>query len=249
MNETTTEKKTPPYLAVSRLEKMFSILSVKTPDVISTLLFTSNGFSKVDALLAINTLKFLGLIDDEKKPTQRMSSLRIKGDKRPGEIKKIAEEAYKPLFDNIEKPHELSKEDLFNAFCANYPGLSDRVYRSAIPVFLKICEYAGLKEAGTVRGWTVKARTDKPRMSEQKDTTRETLRKGKVMEEFGAPDFYMHPVMKGKMTITIPEDIFLRAATEDVLNDAWRTVLKAAHKFAEEHLKDKAPKSEEMGTE
>ncbi len=233
--ETAAEKRTPPYISVARLNKMFDILSIKTPDTISNVLFISNGFSTVDALLAISSLKFLGLIDDDKKPTAAMSALRIKGEGRATEIKKIIEQAYKPLFENVEAPYSQTKEDLFNAFSANYPKLSDRVYNAAIPVFLRLAEYAGLKDEGSVRGgWTVNRAKARGKMTTGKDDKTLETRVPRYPAVL-SPDSHVHNTIKGKVGVFIPEDWNNETLLNDELLKLWSTALKAVDAYAKKY--------------
>lgn len=219
---------------------MFAVLSIKTPDTISQVLFISNGFNKLDAMLAISTLKFLGLVDAQNKPTDAMASLRIKGDKRKEEIKKIVEAAYKPLFDNTEAPQNLPKEELHNALSANYPKLSDRVYGAAIPVFYKLCEYAGLKEEGSVRGgWTVQNRAKQDKGDGTANVTKKTVKTGASLTIQDVPSgFHSHSIAKGKVNILISEEWNTKTLLDDKLFELWRTTLKAADAYAKEYEKE-----------
>lgn len=231
-------KITPPYISISKLEKTVSILSARTYSEVSPVIFQSNGYSKLDSNLAINALKFLGLVDEQNKATDQMSLLRQKGDAQKKAFEQIVRAAYKPLFDAVQDPQNMESIDLTNAFNANYPHLSDRVIRTAIPVFIKLCEYAGLKEAGTIVG-----RVHKPHTFKSKGVGKDKPLGDRGSKIFGDQNFHIQPILKGKMNISIPEEIFLKMATDDVLNEEWRLVLKAAHKFSDKFLQEKLENS------
>ena len=119
--------------------------------------------------------------------------------------------------------------------------MSRGLAESAARVFLKLSEYAGLRDVGTVVAKIHK----KPRAEKNKlpNHEKKTIKKSVVDLETATPNIHVHPI-KGKMSITIPEEAFLRLDTHDTMNDAWRTIVKSAHKFAEEYLKDETPESE-----
>lgn len=248
-NQPETKKQiTPPYLSIPKLEDVINYASNRNLTNVSSELFKNYGFNDSDAILAVSTLKFLGVVDDGGQPTDLMAKFRLKGVARKRELESIIRSSYKKLFDATDAPQNLPQDELSNEFVVQY-GMTPRVVRSAVLAFLKLAEFGGLKEEGSVTGRkrTAKLPSDKSRQQLGKMAARETLRKGKVVEEFDSSDFHLQPIVKGKMSVTIPEDIFLRTSTDDDLNDAWRLVLKAAHKFAEQYLKNEI--SDQNGSE
>ena len=235
-------KVTPPYLSVSRLQKTIELISAKNFSEIAVVLFEANGFSKLDANLAISTLKFLGLIDDAGLPTETMSSIRLQGDPRRQAFLKIVERSYEPIFDTSPRPQDLQPVELGNAFRAHYPHLSERVIKTAIPVFLKLCELAGLKEAGSVVSRERKPRTLIARTNQK---NRHSSENQKNSTENNSSDFHVQNIVKGKMSISIPEEVFLKDAVDDKQHDLWRSLLKMAHTFADQYIQDETSSPEE----
>ena len=138
-----------PYLSASRMEKLLELVSERSLINIEPSYFEKYGFGKADAYLAINTLKFLGLIDENDKSTDLLRKFQLKGDVRNKETQQILKNAYKDLFNTVTEPYKLSKDDLTNEFMHHY-GLSKRVAASAVPAFLKLCEFTGFLEEGSV---------------------------------------------------------------------------------------------------
>src|SRR5581483_3570084 len=150
-------------LSVAKLQEMLELISTRNIDEVSVSFFTDRGFSRIDGPLAVRALEFFGLIDDSGKPTALMAKLRLKGEPRKKAFEEIVRSAYKELFNTIDAPQDLPNEDLTNEFIAHY-SISDRVAKSAIPVFIKLCEFAGLKPEGSVvsRKREPKPKTEKP---------------------------------------------------------------------------------------
>lgn len=221
-----------PYLSIAKLERVLELTRTRTMSKISTSLFANYGFNTTDAALAVKLLKFLGAVDEEGNPTKFMNDLRLESEeKRKQAFENIVRNSYNKLFAAVKKPQNLSQGELADEFRVQY-NQSPRVIGTAIPVFIKLCEYAGLKEPGTVV-----TKTHKPR--EQKTvTTAKKQRAEAVSTNVTSLGIHSYPIVKGKMDITVPEEIFLRSAVEDELNDDWRTVLKVAHKFADKYLKN-----------
>jgi hypothetical protein len=211
------ESMTPPYIAVGKLEKAIQIISSKPYSSLAPTLFISNGFSNVDALLALSALKFLDLIDAKGNATSHMPSIRFEGEKRTRAFASIIKTAYAPLFKSLAAPELASNTDLVNAFKEHYPTLSDRILKSAIPAFLRLCIYAGLKEEGSVKGRTLTPRHANKDISAKK---------------IDLPGTHDYPLVKGKLTLSMPEDWLLQSDSSEELHDKLRAVVKAAQTFA-----------------
>jgi len=239
-----TNKQTPPYIGVNKLNDTIDIISKKSYSEVSPIIFESNGFGKLDALLAIRLLKFLGVLDEQGNPNNEvMSKLRLTGDERKKAFADIVRISYSGLFETIDEPQNLSSEALDNAFLAHYPDLSRRVLKSVKPVFFRLCELAGLREEGIV-----KSRAGKSNLVRKIPKENAKFSKTSGSKEITPVGFHVKPIVQGKMSISIKEEDFLRMDLDDDMNNAWRAVLKSAHKFADEYLKDKtATENEEAG--
>ncbi len=161
---------TAPYISITKLEDVINLVSNRNYSDFTTDIFKNRGFSKVDAFLAMNTLRFLNLITDDRKPTEQMKKIGLKGDSRKEAFKEVIQNAYKKLFDIVEKPQDLPFNELFNEIKTQY-NLSGRIARQAVPVFLKMAEFAGLIEEGSVISRKRKSKTDKKTVQKRKTTT------------------------------------------------------------------------------
>lgn len=233
----------PPYLSVSRLDRVLDLAKTRTLNQVSTALFSTYGFNNTDAALAVKALKFLGAVDDNGNATDVMANLRLESeDRRKQAFATIVRDSYARLFKAVKDPYALPKAELADEFKVQYQQ-SSRVVESALPVFLRLSEYAGLIEPGTIaRRSPQKPRADKPKPEKKVPATGikvNRLGNGRAVITQDVPEgMHVQQVMKDKMTVVIPEDAFIRAGIDDDMNDAWRAVLKAAHAFATKYLQE-----------
>lgn len=135
----------PPYLSLSALERVVSLLSTRSLDEITFDYLNNQGFGKSDVYTAIVALRFLGLIDNQGKTTEAAKKLHLQGEPRTKALQEMIRSAYSKLFKTVTEPQKLSSEELHNEFIAQY-GITKRIAKSAVPAFLWLCEMAGLKE-------------------------------------------------------------------------------------------------------
>jgi len=192
--------------------------------------FKNYSFGQADAYLAINTLKFLGVVDDNGKSTGALQKFQLRGDTRNSEVQQILRDAYKKLFSAVTEPHKLSKDDLANEFMHHY-SLSRRIAISAVPAFLKICEFAGLLDPGSV--------LTRKRSSEQ-------AHKVPGVGKFQAGSRTSNdtkkcaviPIADGKMEWRLPPEVLTRMAFGGEIADEIKSLTKQLSEFAEKHCKN-----------
>ena len=138
-------EQTVPYLSASKMGKLMELISQRSLISIDPGYFKNYGFGQADAYLAINTLKFLGIIDDNGKSTDTLRKFQLLGDSRNSEVQQILKITYKKLFSVTNDAYKLSKDHLTNEFMHLY-SLSRRIAISAVPAFLKLSEALALPE-------------------------------------------------------------------------------------------------------
>lgn len=239
---------TPPYLSITKVEEVINLAANRTYNEFTPSLFKSRGFGNADALLAINTLKFLNLIDESGKPTASMSKIGLKGDARKTVFGEIIRAAYGKLFAVVKDPQDLPADELFNEMKTQY-DLSPRVVRQAVPVFLKIAEYAGLKEEGTIVG--------RKRVNAEKVVVKEKT-KNQLHSQASNPQtkeaevvrsgFASTPVADGRIIISMPQEVKEGILNNDATNEDWRILRKAITAFADKHIPKQKADSQEPET-
>ncbi|OGE79131.1 MAG: hypothetical protein A2751_05845 [Candidatus Doudnabacteria bacterium RIFCSPHIGHO2_01_FULL_46_14] len=227
----------PPYFSVAKLDKTIELISTRNYAEINQSIFTGYGFGDTDALLAVNALRFLGLIDEQGKPTELFQKVRLKGDVRKKEFEKIVRAAYHKLFSVVEAPQDLSPDDLNNEFIAQY-GLSGRLVRTAIPVFNRLLEYAGLKEEGSVV-----SRIRQPRAEKKARTESSTKTPNVIHNQPHTPSgLFPIKIVDGKFTLLVPPDFQSDTNFDDELSAKYRQALKDLKAVAEDYLSKKSPR-------
>jgi hypothetical protein len=199
-------------------------------------------------MLAVGALRFLGLINDANQTTDLVPKLRLTGDAGKQEMEKIIRAAYRKLFDATETPQDFSTEELKNAMVIQY-DLSPRVARTAVPAFIKLCEYAGLKEPGSVVGRIRKPSMAKTSINRGNVHTKEkeTPNPRESSARTGPFDYDFHiPIIDEKMYIEIPNEVYKKSLVDDDLNDDLRVLIKEAHKFAKKHISNDEPSGQKI---
>lgn len=243
MNEQKKQKReiTPPYLSVSKIEELIRLVSSRNFNEVSVKLFRNYGFNESDAVLAVSTLKFLGAIDEENKTSEIMAKFRLQGDVRKKEFEKILRQSYSKLFETIATPESLPVEELANEFYAQY-NVTPRVARSAIPAFLKLCEYAGLKEVGSV---ATRKRVSKSGASKIPNSASSTQKNHKTIVLEHPPGLESFPVAQGRMVLSIPSNLKNRLLDDETITEDWKLVSLALKKFADTYIPKETEATEE----
>lgn len=219
-----------PYLSAAKMEKLMELVSQRSHTSISLDYFKNYGFGHADAYLAINTLKFLGIIDEDGKSMENQRKFQLRGDARNKEIQEILKSAYKKLFSTTSEPFNLSKDDLINEFMHNY-SLSGRVAASAVPAFLKLCEFAGLVEQGSVL--TRKRSTDKSDKKQSRTNAKKGL-KSRIAENKSS-GYVTIPI--GKTEWRLPAEVLTKMAFGGDIAKDIESVTKHVLEFSEKYCK------------
>jgi len=135
---------------------------VSAPKVVDAGLLQDYGISKGTVFHLLSGLKFLGLVDENSKPTPAFSSLQTMGDEFQRNLREIIENAYSDLFARLDVSRD-GREHIRNYFARNYSvSQSER----STSLFLDLCREAGIAIAKESRGGkaetTERARVAKP---------------------------------------------------------------------------------------
>ncbi len=221
-------------MSVPGIEKVMNIASSRNLTEATIALFMGYEFRPADAGLAVSALKFLNVVDDNGKPTSDMEKLRLKGDAGKQAFEKILRTAYKKLFDAVDNPHQLPSDELHNEMVVQYK-LTPRVARTAVPVFLKLCEYAGLKEEGSI---TSKKRQPKTEKSGKKAVLPGApARSAKELHDIAVTaGFSPIRVAEGRMVLNVPSKLKDKLLDDDKVSADWSVLRKALREFADKYI-------------
>ena len=91
----------PPYIGWATWNRLTRLMKTFVPPRLDRSYFNSLGFSGTQYSQAMRALSFLGLIDENKKPIEKLRQLVMgTAEERKVILKRIIEEAYKPFFDS-----------------------------------------------------------------------------------------------------------------------------------------------------
>ena len=134
-------KRKAPYVSAAALSQFFDhIRYVSTPKKVDTGLLLDYGVAKGNVFAMMSALKFLGLVDNEGKPTPAFGSIQVMGDEFVSNLREIVNTAYGDLFARLDVSRD-SREHIRNYFSRNYsPSQSNK----ATILFLDLCKEAGI---------------------------------------------------------------------------------------------------------
>lgn len=137
-------KRKAPYVSAAALSQFFDhIRYVSTPKKVDTGLLLDYGVAKGNVFSMMSALKFLGLVDNEGKPTPAFGALQVMGDEFVSNLREVVNTAYADLFARLDVSRD-SREHIRNYFSRNYsPSQSNK----ATILFLDLCKEADIPVA------------------------------------------------------------------------------------------------------
>ena len=133
----------PPYGNVAWYEKFFELIRTRSFDKFDKEIIELNIVKRANATMLFNGLRFLGLVEDDGKVTEKFESLRRKGDEFKQNLKTVVKEAYSHLFSKV-VVSKAKPETLFNFF-AEYSDYGEVTASRASKIFIYLCKEAGIE--------------------------------------------------------------------------------------------------------
>ena len=221
-------KLNPPYLPVGLLERFFSkIKTVNVPDLVDVNTLKSWGIANNQEYFLISALGFLGLIDEELKPTSEFAKIQVEGTKFKVNLKEIIERAYSEVFKAYRIEH-MSFEDLINFFGQNYSQRSKDRMAKAFVYLCKLAEIESPAFKDIVLRQRKKTKEDKKKPSvkplqKTSDKNETETQLDEVETNHGEWREYSHPMGKLRIKVGTPRDVvneFINFLKFVVLGDA-----------------------------
>jgi len=111
-----------------------------TPTKIDENFLRANRIAPGNEYKVVGALKFLGLIDDTGRPTQKSQPLKARGATYTLALQEVVRTAYKDLFTHL-TPEEASQEELYNYFITRM-GIGREMAIKATRFFVALCRLA-----------------------------------------------------------------------------------------------------------
>lgn len=169
----------PPYGNVKWYRDFFELIRKKPYDVFGKDIIELNIIKGPNATMLFNGLRFLGLLEENGKVTDKFESLRRLGDEFKENLKKVVTEAYGLLFSKVDV-ESAKPEYLFNFFSEYYKCGKSTAFLST-KIFVYLCQEAGITlsqdlVAGEVKVERAPRKRKEPTPIEPKDVTRGTYK-------------------------------------------------------------------------
>lgn len=201
------EQYKPPYGAVSWYERFLEIAQSQKLEVVDVEFISTNIHDSHYASQILRGIKFLGLVDEKNKATNKLSSLRVIGDEFNDVLKDVVKNAYRDVFSTVVLP-KASVNSLVNFFTQKYNfGIS--VAKQATQIFIMLCRKAEIELPFISQAETkVKARSSVPRKIPKQPLI---VSAGQLETSHVG----IHEIKYGKIQIFLPEND-MDAATEAI---------------------------------
>lgn len=156
----------PPYGPTQGMMEALELLRRTTPARVDGDFLRANGIAPGNEYKVIGALRFLGLIDEEGRPTPQSRLLKTKGETFSKFLKELVYNAYSGLFKWL-KGRKITPEEVYNYFVTE-EALGAEMANKAARFFLKLCEMAGIETASSgQRGRRGRRKEEPPKLEEE----------------------------------------------------------------------------------
>jgi len=170
----------PPYGNVSWYTSFFELIRTRQFDIFDKERIELNIIKGSGAPPLFTGIRFLGLVEDNGKTTEKFESLRRTGDEFKQNLKKVVEEAYADLFAKI-VIDKAKPETLINYFMERHQ-YSETTAKLALKIFVYLCQEAGIPISPELTTPIPKPKT------EGKPSEKNVTEKGRKQIQHGIPE-------------------------------------------------------------
>lgn len=132
----------PPYGPTQGTIEAIQLLQKQSPARVDEVLLRSQGIAPRNEYKVVGALRFLGLIGDDGRPTEKAHLLKTRGGAFTLNLQEIVRDAYGDLFREI-RPREATQEAVYNHFVTR-GRLGGEMATKATRFFRSLCQWAGI---------------------------------------------------------------------------------------------------------
>ena len=154
----------PPYGPTRGMLQALQLLRRTTPPRIDSDFLRVNKIAPGNEYKVVGALRFLGLIDDDSRPTDSSRLLKTKGATYTLALQDIVRSAYSGVFRGL-RPDEITRDGIYNYFVTE-GGLGAEMATKATRFLIKLCRQAEIEIAPDQNRATAGGRR-KPRAQQQ----------------------------------------------------------------------------------
>lgn len=129
-----------PYGPTSGMLQALQLMRKSTPAKIDGNFLRMNKIAPGNEYKVVGALRFLGIINEEGRPTEKSRLLKTKGATFTSNLQTLVREAYASLFDHLEG-NDCSQEDIYNYFVAK-EGMGTEMATKTTRFFIHLCRLA-----------------------------------------------------------------------------------------------------------
>ena len=104
----------PPYGPASGMIQAIQLFRKEVPPRVDGEYLRRVGIAPGNEYKVIGALRYLGLIDEDGRPTEKTRLLRARGSTFVMALQEIVKEAYRDLFSYLERLKNFTKDDIYN---------------------------------------------------------------------------------------------------------------------------------------
>jgi hypothetical protein len=160
----------PPYGNVSWYATFFEKIRDRDFDLFDKSIIELNIIKGPNATMVFNGLRFLGLVEQDGRVTEKFKSLRRFGDEFKKNLKPVVEEAYSLLFSKVVV--ESAKLDSFLSFFAETYGYGKAAAGLATKIFVYLCNQAEIPISEELTAGSIKIDRGKRKRKPPEDKSR-----------------------------------------------------------------------------
>lgn len=141
------KKFTPPYGPANGMIQGLRLLERITPAKVDTQLLRANGIAPGNEYKVVGALRFLELIDDDGRPTEKCRLLKTQGPPHTLALQQIIRGAYRDLFSRL-SPHQTTREAIYNYFVSQM-DMGAEMASKATRFLVGLCDLAEIDLAAS----------------------------------------------------------------------------------------------------
>ncbi|GIW10905.1 MAG: hypothetical protein KatS3mg061_1962 [Dehalococcoidia bacterium] len=136
-------RRTPPYGPAKGMLEGLRLLQRSSPSIVDQELLRAHGIARGNEYKVVGALRYLGLVDEEGRPTERARLLKARGAVQLLNLQQIVRDAYPTLFRKLDL-RTATRDDIYNHFLADL-GLAPEMAAKATRFFLELARAAGFQ--------------------------------------------------------------------------------------------------------
>ncbi len=133
----------PPYGPASGMLQAIQLFRKEVPQRVDGDYLRKHGIAPGNEYKVVGALRYLGLIDEDGRPTEKTKLLRARGSTFMMALQEIVRDAYRDLFSHLSKLRNFSKDEIYNYFVIE-ENLGPEMANKATRFFIHLCRLCGI---------------------------------------------------------------------------------------------------------